>query len=227
LRLDALPAGDWAKTALVATAGTVASGAIDPLELPIQPAWLHVDAAWAGPLRLTRAHGQLLDGVERADSVSLSAHKWLFQPKESALVLFRHSEEAHRALSFGSGYLTVPNVGLLGSHGSAALPLAATLLAWGRAGLEQLLDHCLGLAAALAERVAAEPELELWQLPRTGIVLWRPRGDLRTVQASLAAAFVSIAEVHGQTWLRSVAANPLADPNLVVDEALAAVDHSQ
>jgi L-2,4-diaminobutyrate decarboxylase len=166
----------------------------------------------------------LLDGVERADSVSVSAHKWLFQPKESALVLFRDSDAAHEALSFGGGYLAAPNVGMLGSRGGTALPLAATLLAWGRAGPERQLDHCLQLAVALAERIADEPTLELWQPPVSGIVLWRPVDrEARAVQAALVRAFVSVTEVRGETWLRSVAANPCADPNLVVGEVLAAM----
>jgi L-2,4-diaminobutyrate decarboxylase len=224
LRVDALPSCDWETTALVLTAGTVASGAIDPLHVGIAPAWLHVDAAWAGPLRLTGTYGRLLDGVEQADSVSVSGHKWLFQPKESALVFFRDSDSAHEALSFGGGYLAAPNVGLLGSHGATALPLAVTLLAWGRAGLEQHLEHCLQLAMALAERIADEPTLELWRLPVSGIVLWRPvKCDARAVQAALVRAFVSATEIRGETWLRSVAANPLADPNLVVDDVLAAM----
>jgi L-2,4-diaminobutyrate decarboxylase len=55
-----------------------------------------------------------LDGQRFA----VSAHKWLFQPKESALVLFRHVEKAHAAISFGGAYLAVPNIGVLGSHGA-------------------------------------------------------------------------------------------------------------
>ena len=52
-------------------------------------AWIHVDAAWAGPLVLSEQHKGRLAGIERADSVAVSAHKWLFQPKEAGLVFFR------------------------------------------------------------------------------------------------------------------------------------------
>ena len=90
-------------------------------------AWTHVDAAWGSPLRLTR-FADRLEGIARADSVAVSSHKWLFQPKESALVLFRDSEKATEAISFGCAYLTEPNVGLLGSHGVTAIPLLATLM---------------------------------------------------------------------------------------------------
>jgi len=122
--------GDVSQAALVLTAGTVATGAVDPLDARHNARWLHVDAAWAGPLRFSEHHAPLLAGIECADSVSVSAHKWLWQPKESAMVLFADTGSAHQALSFGGSYLAVPNVGLLGSHGQAALPLAATLLAW-------------------------------------------------------------------------------------------------
>src|SRR5690606_18934033 len=85
---------------LVLTAGTTAVGAIDPLELGGRAAWTHVDAAWAGPLRLSETHASKLAGIERADSVSLSAHKLFFQPKESAIVLFKSTAEANDAITF-------------------------------------------------------------------------------------------------------------------------------
>lgn len=220
LRPEALEDLDLGRAAVVLTAGTVAAGAIDPLDAFADAAWRHVDAAWAGPLRLTR-HASLLDGVEHADSVSVSAHKWLFQPKESAIILFRDAARAHQVLTFGGGYLAAPNVGLLGSHGAAALPLAATVLAWGRRGIAERIERCIRLAEALAERVAHEPELELFRRPVTGVVLWRLRGaDPRAVRERMRDAFVSTTDVRGQTWLRSVAANSQADPDRVVDSVL-------
>jgi len=87
------------RTALVLTAGTVATGTIDPLIWPDETAWVHVDAAWTGPLRLTDRFASCLAGIEAADSVGFSAHKWLYQPKGSALVLFRNAKTAHDALS--------------------------------------------------------------------------------------------------------------------------------
>ena len=216
--------GELRRSALVLTCGTVAAGAIDPLDAGMDAAWRHIDAAWAGPLRLSERHSHLLDGIETADSVAVSAHKWLFQPKESALVLFRDAVTSHAAITYGAGYLAVPNVGLLGSHGSSALTLAATLLAWGRQGTAELIDHCMALAERLAERIAQEPELELFAPPRTGVVLWRPRKqiDLDLLIGRLEGAFVSKARIGEKQWLRSVAANPMADPDLVVDRVLAA-----
>jgi L-2,4-diaminobutyrate decarboxylase len=218
---------DTSRAALVLTAGTVASGAIDPFDAYPDAAWRHVDAAWAGPLRLSERHACLLAGIERADSVGFSAHKWLFQPKECAAVMFRDSAAAHEAISYGGGYLAAPNVGLLGSHGASALPLALTLLAWGREGTARRIEGCMELSRRLAERVQAESRLELFGSPVTGVVLWRAVGvPAAEVQARLKGAFVSLTRVHGDTWLRSVAANPNADPDLVVGAVLEALSRS-
>ena len=139
-----LPA-NLSKSALVLTAGATSTGAIDPLDLTGRAAWTHVDAAWAGPLRLCK-YANLLAGIELADSVALSAHKWLFQPKESAFIFFKDTVKAHASVSFGGAYLAAPNIGVLGSHGAAATALVAMLLAWGREGVAQRIEHCMKLA---------------------------------------------------------------------------------
>lgn len=223
-RLRADRMGDLSRAALVLTAGTTATGAVDPLDAGAGAAWRHIDAAWAGPLRLSPRHAPVLDGIERADSVAVSAHKWLFQPKECALVLFAHPDEADEALSFGGGYLATPNVGVLGSHGAVALPLVATLRAWGRVGVAARIERCMDLADTLARLVAAHDHLELYAPPVTGVVLWRPRhADARAVRDRLRRSVVSLIEVDERTWFRSVAANPLADPQLVVADVLTAL----
>ncbi len=222
MRPDLLP-DDLSHTVVVLTAGTVATGAIDPLDAGAGAAWRHVDAAWAGPLRLS-AHSGLLAGVETADSVAVSAHKWLYQPKESALIFFAEADAAHGALSFGGSYLAVPNVGLLGSHGTAAIPLAATLLSWGRRGVAGRIEADMATADLLARLVVDHPALVLWAPPVTGVVNWRPTGrDPAGVRDRLTDAWVSLADIAGVRWFRSVAANPLANPNHVIDRIAAAL----
>jgi L-2,4-diaminobutyrate decarboxylase len=224
-RLDERALGRLTDAALVLTAGTTATGAIDPLDAGPDAAWRHVDAAWAGPLRLTDRHRAVLDGIETADSVAVSAHKWLFQPKESAIVLFGDADRAHAALSYGSGYLARPNVGLLGSHGAAAaVGLAATLLAWGQQGLAARIDAEMVRARQLGELVAGTDAFTLWGPPSAGIVVWRPRhDDPRAVRDRMRNAFVSLTEIDGEQWFRSVAANPNADPHLVLSAATEAL----
>ena len=216
--LDAaqLPA-NLSHCALVLTAGATSTGAIDPLDLAGRAAWTHVDAAWAGPLRLSK-YADLLAGIESADSVAVSAHKWLFQPKESALVLFKDTAKAHAAVSFGGTYLATPNVGVLGSHGAAATALLATLLAWGREGVAQRIEHCMDLARGLSEFVAADKRLALYALPQTGIVVWRPEDGrlFDRILNQLPAGSTSTTTVSGVKWLRNVAANPGADIDLLM-----------
>jgi L-2,4-diaminobutyrate decarboxylase len=205
------------KSALVLTAGATSTGAIDPFDLAGRAAWTHVDAAWAGPLRMSN-YANLLAGIESADSVAVSAHKWLFQPKESALVLFKDTEKAHAAVSFGGAYLATPNVGVLGSHGATATALLATLLAWGREGVAQRIEHCMDLARCLRDFVVADERLELYAEPRTGIVVWRPKNEnlFDQVLHKMPFGSTSTTTIAGVKWFRNVAANPSADVDLLI-----------
>lgn len=208
---------------LVLTAGTTATGAVDPLNLVGAAKWTHVDAAWAGPLRLSRSHSGRLDGIEAADSVAVSAHKWFFQPKDSALVLFRNLESANAAVSFNGGYLAKPNVGVQGSRSAAAVPLLATLLAWGREGVAQRIDHLMRLADLLADAIEKSDRLELWGRPQTGINVFRPMySSTARLLLKLPPGMLSTCVLDGNTWARSVAANPSVDIDLVVEQLLAA-----
>lgn len=206
------------KACLVLVAGSTSTGVVDPLRLAGKAAWTHVDAAWAGPLRLSVRHARLLDGIEQADSVAVSAHKWLFQPKESAMVLFRDAEIAHAALSFGGAYLAAPNIGVLGSHGAMAVPLLALLWAWGRDGLAARLDRCMMTAEQFGTFVEGEPRLELLAPPETGVVVWRPKDlDVAAFSAALPRGLASRTVIDNEMWLRCVAANPTVQLDAVID----------
>ena len=225
LNRDRLP-DDLGNCALVLTAGTTSAGAIDDLSLSGRAAWTHIDAAWAGPLRFSTRHAARLDGIQNADSVAVSAHKWLFQPKESGLILFRDTEPAHQAVSFGGAYLAAPNVGLLGSHGAVAVPLLATLLAWGRTGLAERIDRAMGLAEDLRQRLDSHPGAVLFGPNVSGVLLWRPASEVSAPDflARLPAGSTSVTRIDGVDWLRNVAANPCADIDLLwagIERALA------
>ena len=209
---EALP-DDLTHTALVLTAGSTSTGSVDDLSLAGKAAWTHVDAAWAGPLRLSALHAHRLAGIEHADSVAVSAHKWLFQPKESALAFFRDTTSAHAAISFGGAYLSAPNVGVLGSHGAIAVPLLATLMAWGRGGMAARIDYCMALADELAALIGRNENLAALAQPETGVVVWRPANDVSTekLHAALPTGSTSLTTVAGKKWLRNVAANPNFD----------------
>lgn len=209
--------GDLSTSVAVITAGGTSTGHIEPLDAAQGARWRHVDAAWSGPLRLSETHRHLLDGIESADSVAVSAHKWLFQPKESALVFFADTLAAHDSISVDGVYLAEPNVGVLGSHGATAAPLAATLLAYGLNGVAEWIDHTMSLANRLYELVLAHPALEARTPPQSGVLNWRRLDQTIPFNAHVEGVFVSTTVIDDEVWLRSVAANPMADPELVVE----------
>jgi L-2,4-diaminobutyrate decarboxylase len=201
---------------LVITVGTTVTGQIESLSYAGLAGWTHVDAAWAGPLRLSAKYRYLLDGIDKADSVAVSAHKWLFQPKDSALVMFKDSGKANEAISFGGGYLAQPNVGVQGSRGAAAIPLLATLMAWGINGLAERIELCLDNARVLSGKIAEQPNLELLATPTTGVFLFRPlHCSTESFYQQLPEGMLSMCVYQQQTWVRCVAANPLADIQVI------------
>ncbi len=204
--------GDLSEACLVLTAGTTSTGAIDPLELAGEAKWTHIDAAWAGSLRLSPTHANLLVGIDAADSIAVSAHKWLFQPKESALIMFREPEIANSAISYGGGYLATPNIGVQGSRGAVAIPLLATMIAWGREGIAERIDRTMKMANQLAQALDEEDKISLWAMPKTGINVFRPLTcSTEEFYQCLPEGMFSTCNLNHQTWLRSVAVNPLAN----------------
>lgn len=219
-QIDPDKTGDLSKACLVLTAGTTATGIIDPLALAGQAKWTHVDAAWAGPLRLSPTHVHLLDGIDKADSVAVSAHKWLFQPKDSALIMFREPERSNQSISFGGGYLAAPNIGVQGSRGAAAVSLLATMIAWGKNGFSKRIDQAMSMATKLAKALDEETGISLWAMPKTGINVFRPISiNTEEFYRNLPEGMFSTCVLDDEKWLRSVAANPLAD----IDEIISTI----
>ena len=216
-QIDPDKIGDISNACLVLTAGTTATGVIDPLALAGQAKWTHVDAAWAGPLRLSPTHAHLLNGIDKADSIAVSAHKWFFQPKDSALIMFREPEQTNPSISFGGGYLSAPNVGVQGSRGAAAISLLATLIAWGREGIVNRIDHTMSMASKLANALDREAGISLRAMPKTGVTVFRPI-SMSTVEfyERLPEGMLSTCVLDNEKWLRSVAANPLADIDAII-----------
>ena len=95
---------------VVATAGTTAGGIVDPVAAIADLCGeagldLHVDAAWAGAIGLSERLRPLLDGIERADSVTVDAHKWLSAPMGAGVFLTRHSRDLTSTFRVAAGYM--------------------------------------------------------------------------------------------------------------------------
>ncbi|MCR9161643.1 MAG: pyridoxal phosphate-dependent decarboxylase family protein [Nannocystaceae bacterium] len=170
--IDADTSAGRSPLAVVATAGTALTGAIDPLATIAELCeasnlWLHVDAAIGIGLRLHPALRDRLAGIERADSVAFDAHKWLHVPYDVGCVLIRDAQAHHAAFREGASYLQRATRGTGGgapwfcdagpelSRGFRALKVWMVLRTHGLDALgAQVLENCRQ-AEHLARRVAA------------------------------------------------------------------------
>jgi aromatic-L-amino-acid/L-tryptophan decarboxylase len=163
---------------VVATAGTVETGAIDPLDdladlCASEQMWLHVDAAYGGPAMLAPDLRPGFAGIERADSIAFDPHKWLYTPLSGGCVLVR--DMAHLRESFDvadvayvrqdkeytlSG-LDLGRHGPSFSRGFSALKVWVSLLAHGRDAYARRISHDAALARYLGQRVVEREDFEL------------------------------------------------------------------
>jgi glutamate/tyrosine decarboxylase-like PLP-dependent enzyme len=177
--------------AVVATVGTVNTGAIDPIADIAEVCgrhgvWLHVDAAYGGPAILSNEYAEPIAAIARADSVALDPHKWMYVPVDAGLVLVRDAGAMRNAFSLVAPYLRTDG-NLHGVQGPTwfseygaeqtrpfrALKVWAALQFFGRDGYRRLIEHDLALARHLAARVGEAPELALWQPTNLSIVCFR------------------------------------------------------
>lgn len=163
--------------AVVASAGTVATGAIDPLPEVADVcaragAWLHVDAAYGGPAVLADDLRPALTGIEQADSIAFDPHKWLYTPHSGGCILARDLAALERSFSVAASYLyqdveatgrgiDLAALGPQFSRGFHALKVWVSLLAYGRAAYARRISHDAALARYLGELVEEHPEFEL------------------------------------------------------------------
>ncbi|MFF4652105.1 pyridoxal phosphate-dependent decarboxylase family protein [Streptomyces sp. NPDC001380] len=176
--------------AVVATAGTTDTGAVDPLHraadlAAAHGAWFHVDAAYGGGALLSDRLAPLLDGTARADSVALDWHKLGWQPAAAGVFLVRRAEAyaplARRAAYLNpaddedAGYPSLLGLSLRTTRRPDAFKIAVTLRTLGREGLGRLVDACHGLARHAAATADAHPLLELHAPPVLTTVLFHYR----------------------------------------------------
>jgi aromatic-L-amino-acid/L-tryptophan decarboxylase len=179
--------------AVVGTAGTTTTGSIDPLpelaDIAVRHgAWFHVDAAYGGAVVLSDELRPLLDGIERADSLAVDPHKWLYTAQSAGCVLLRDFGLLSRSFHADASYIWLDDAARHGidyamhgpqfSRGFAALKVWVSLLAHGRAAYGRRIAHDAALARYLGELVDEHPEFEQMCPPRLSICCfrYRPRG---------------------------------------------------
>ena len=180
--------------AIVATIGTTSSTAVDPVAAIADIAqreglWLHVDSAYAGFVALAPERRADFAGWERADSIVVNPHKWLFTPLDCSLLLTRRMADLRAAFSLVPEYLRTldreapvrdyneytPQLG----RRFRALKLWIQLRWFGLDGLRRRIEHHIGMAQAFAGWVDADPDWErLAPVPFSTICFrWHPAGE--------------------------------------------------
>jgi aromatic-L-amino-acid/L-tryptophan decarboxylase len=215
--------------AIVATIGTTSSTSVDPMAATAAIAereglWLHVDAAYAGAVAILPERRAPFDGWERADSLVINPHKWLFTPLDASLLLTRRMEALRAAFSLVPEYLRTldretpvrdyneyqPQLG----RRFRALKLWIQLRWFGLEGLRRRLRHHLELADRFATMVDADPDWERVAPVPFSTVCFRRRGGSDDDNAAIMDAvnrtgevFLSHTRLDGRFTIRLAVGN--------------------
>jgi aromatic-L-amino-acid decarboxylase len=238
--------------AVVASAGTIMSGAIDPLAKLAEIArandlWFHVDGAYGALAAL--AEPAKFDGLALADSISLDAHKWLYQPLDCSILLYRDAELARRTFAYSAEYVqTMSEDPIEGfaffdqtlelSRRFRALKVWLSLRYHGLAAFREAIGENLRQASLLAELIEAEPSLQLLAPVELSAVCFRcTNADAETLNDrneqilrrvnEAGRVWLSNASIRGAVGLRACITNHRTtddDVRAVIEEVLAAAE---
>lgn len=231
--LDGIREREEIAVAVVATAGTTDLGVIDPLPGIAElcagyGVWLHVDAAYGGGLLTSLRRRHLLDGIERADSVTVDFHKTFFQPVSSSALVVRDAATlghvTHHADYLNPRTAVTPNQvdkSLQTTRRFDALKLWLTLRVTGADGVGAMVDEVVDRARQVWQVLRADDRFEVAAEPTLSTVLlrYRPEGvsaegadslNPRIRHALLDRGDVMVAGtvLHGRTWLKFTLLNP-------------------
>ncbi|MFP4227015.1 MAG: pyridoxal-dependent aspartate 1-decarboxylase PanP [Desulfobacterales bacterium] len=169
--------------AVVGIAGATETGTIDPLPemadiCAEHGIHLHVDAAWGGPTLFSGRYKYLLDGIKRADSVTIDGHKQFYMPMSCGMVYFK-SPTAMDVIAYYANYVNrrgsvdLGIKSLSGSREANSLILDSALKIMGTKGYELLINHGIETAAAFAEEIDRRENFELVTAPELNILTYR------------------------------------------------------
>jgi glutamate/tyrosine decarboxylase-like PLP-dependent enzyme len=232
--------------AVVGSAGTVNTGAIDDLDVIAQVAhehglWFHIDGAYGALAAL--AVPERFNGIQRADSISLDPHKWLYQPLDCGMLLYRDQAVANRTFAYSGDYTKVLNSDPLEgfaffeesmelSRRFRALKIWLSLRYHGLSAFREAIRNDLGHAQLLVDLIHKEPRLELLAPVTLSAVCFKWRGGDNGFNSRLlkrvierGRVYFSNATVRGQFALRTCFVNHRTtdkDVHLIVDEVVEA-----
>ncbi len=215
---------------VIASAGTTNTGAVDPLQelgdlCAAEDLWLHVDGAYGAPAAMCEAGRRALPGLDRADSLVLDPHKWLFQPIDCGCLIVRHPGVLDQTFGMDPEYLRdvrgagdevdLRNRTLELTRRSRALKLWLTLRVHGADQLRRAAARGIALAEHAEELLRTDPRWEVVTPAQLGVVTFALRGANASDHAARAAALaadgfaaVSSTTLAGRSVLRLCTINP-------------------
>jgi aromatic-L-amino-acid decarboxylase len=233
MRIDALEAAIEADLAagvtpmaIIASAGTTLTGAVDPLRKIAELArkhniWMHVDGAYGAPAAGTKKVGDLFDGLDLADSVTIDAHKWLFVPKACSILLVKDLRNLYDTFNHDEAYMphdsedyNPVDLTLEYSRPLRALKMWMGFYAHGAEEFRAAITGNLDLAQLTYERAKADPKFRVMpNPPQLSIVpiQYLPDGvsDISAHNKALCLEivkdgriYISPAVIDGEVWLR-------------------------
>lgn len=208
---------------VVASAGTINTGVIDPLEdiaalAKREGIWFHVDGAYGGFFQLTERGRRRLRGIESADSITLDPHKGLFLPYGTGCLLVKDAGQLRNVHQIRADFLPpssedpgLPDFSSLSpelTRDFRGLRLWLPLHLHGTNRFVEALDEKLDLAGAAYEELSAIPELDVPWAPELSLIAFRPHGSDEDAKALLdrinasGRIWLSSAVFRGHTYLR-------------------------
>lgn len=212
---------------IVATVGTTSTTSVDPVEQIADIAernglWLHIDAAYAGAAAILPEFRHILAGAERADSLVMNPHKWLFTPIDLSAFYTRRPDTLRQAFSLVPEYLRTEedpravnfmDYGVQLGRRFRALKLWFVMRYFGREGIQEILRSHIQLARQLAAVIDDEDRFERVAPTPFSVICFRYRGSdddnrrlLEKVNAS-GKAYLSHTVLHGRYVLRVAIGN--------------------
>lgn len=213
---------------VVATVGTTSTTSVDPVAEMADIAekyglWLHIDSAYAGTAAILPECRHILKGAERAHSLVVNAHKWLFTPVDLSAFYTRRPDILRRAFSLVPEYLRSSGGGALNTTASdlgvplgrrfRALKLWFLMRYFGRERIQAVLRSHIAWAKQIAEIIARDPRFEIAAPVLFSVVCFRYKGtndensELMEAVNSTGEAFISHTILHGKVTLRLAIGN--------------------
>ncbi|GEA09511.1 glutamate decarboxylase [Alteromonas sp. KUL42] len=169
--------------AIVGVGGTTETGHVDPLDELADVAkelgcWFHVDAAWGGATLFSSRYKSRLKGIERADSVTIDAHKQMYVPMGAGMALFKDPQNAnavrhHAQYILRAGSKDLGATTLEGSRNGMAMMVYSALHIFGRQGYELLIDRSIDKARDFAQMIDKASDFELTTSPTLSLLTYR------------------------------------------------------